>query len=132
MTDAKVLAVIAAGGACGSLTRYGIGVAFAHQPDQFPTATLAINVSGCLLIGVLMTLLTRATAPHRLLRPFVGIGFLGGYTTFSTYAVDILTLLRTQQPALALAYLAVTLIGALAAVYLGAATTRWVLDRRRA
>ena len=83
-----VLGAIAAGGALGALGRYGLAVAWPHRPGRFPWATFVTNVSGCLLIGVLMVLVVEVWSAHRLLRPFLGVGVLGGYTTFSTFALD--------------------------------------------
>lgn len=120
-----VLAVISAGGALGALARYGLGVAFPHTPGQFPWATFAVNVSGCLFIGVLLVVI----GSQRLLRPFLGTGFLGGYTTFSTYIVDIQHLLGTGKAVTAFAYLAGTLVSAMLAVYLGFVAARATLIR---
>ncbi|UMP03931.1 fluoride efflux transporter CrcB [Amycolatopsis sp. EV170708-02-1] len=121
-----VLAAIGAGGALGSLARYGLSVAIPHSRAQFPLSTFATNVSGCLLIGVLMALLTAATNPHRLLRPFLGVGILGGYTTFSTYATDTLDLVTAGHPFTGLAYASATVAAALVAVYAGHEITRAV------
>ncbi|MFC6084588.1 FluC/FEX family fluoride channel [Sphaerisporangium aureirubrum] len=108
----------------GSLARYGLGVAFPPAPGGFPWATFAINVSGCLLIGVLMVVITEATRPHRLVRPFLGVGVLGGFTTISGYVLDIGRTLAAGAPVTALTYLAGTAAAALAAVYAGVALTR--------
>jgi fluoride exporter len=124
-----VLGVVAAGGVLGALARYGIGLAVPHRPAGFPWATFAINVSGCLLIGVLMVLVTDVWPGHRLLRPFLGTGLLGGYTTFSTYVVDVQHLLGAGAARTALVYLVGTLLAALVAVQAGMAATRWVTRR---
>lgn len=121
-----VLGVIAAGGALGSLARYGLTVIWPHIPGAFPWATFTTNVTGCLLIGVLMVLITEVWSAHRLLRPFLGTGVLGGYTTFSTYAVDIQQLITAGAAHAALLYLAGTLICALTATYAGMVLTRLV------
>jgi CrcB protein len=119
-----VLSVIAAGGILGACARHGLALAWPHRPGQFPWATLVINVSGCLLIGVLMVLITDVWSAHRLLRPFLGVGVLGGYTTFSTYAVDIQQMAAAGAARTGLVYLAGTLAAALVAVYAGIAITR--------
>lgn len=124
-----VLAVIALGGALGAEMRYGVSVLLPHPPDAVAWSTMIINASGCLLIGVLMVVITELTTPHRLARPFLGVGVLGGFTTFSTYAVDVQRLLVAQRPGAALAYLAGTLLAALVAVWLGAAATRALVGR---
>jgi fluoride exporter len=132
MSRAPVLAAISAGGVLGSLARYGAGLLGPPSPPGWPWTTLLVNASGCLLIGVLMAVLLDLTAPHRLLRPFLGIGVLGGYTTFSTYAVDVQRLLMSGRAGVALAYFVVTPVLALLSVWLGTALTRSVRGRRRA
>lgn len=119
-----VLSVISAGGVLGALARHALAIAWPHQPDHFPWATLITNVSGCLLIGILMVLITEVWSAHRLLRPFLGVGVLGGYTTFSAYTVDIQQLVAAGQARTGLLYLAGTLLAALAAVYAGITATR--------
>jgi fluoride exporter len=119
-----VLAVVAAGGGLGALARYALTLLWPHRPGTFPWATFVTNVSGCLLIGVLMVLITEVWAAHRLLRPFLGTGILGGYTTFSTYTVDVQQLVAAGAARTGLTYLAVTVTAALAAVYTGTAVTR--------
>ena len=126
-----VLAVVAAGGVLGAEARYGAGVLVPHTPDAFPWSTLLVNALGCLLIGVLMVVLAEMTAPHRLARPFLGVGVLGGFTTFSTYAVDVQRLLLAHRAGSALAYLTGTVVAALVAVWLGATATRALLRRSR-
>ena len=127
--QAPVLAVIAGGGALGAEARYGLSVAMPHGAAQFPWATLLTNALGCLLIGVLMVLVTEVLSAHRLVRPFLGTGVLGGFTTFSTYTVDTQRLLTEGKAGLALAYLAGTLAAAMVAVWLGANATRVTVDR---
>jgi fluoride exporter len=122
-----VLAVIAAGGAVGATARFELAAAFSHAPDGFPWATFGTNVSGCLLIGALMVLVTDVWPGHRLLRPFLGVGVLGGFTTFSTYVVETQQALTAGAPRLALLYLSGTLIAALVAVFAGQAATRWLV-----
>ena len=120
-----MLAAISAGGVLGAVSRYGIGAAWPHDPRGFPWSTWTVNVTGCLLIGVLMVLLTRLRPAHHLIRPFWGVGVLGGYTTFSTASVDVLR----AAPGTALIYLGATLIGALLAVWVGTAATEAMLRR---
>ena len=132
---ADVLGAIAAGGVLGAEARYGIGVALPQDSGGWPWAILLINVSGCLLIGVLMVVITELVTPHRLVRPFLGVGVLGGYTTFSTYTVDVLTQAGAGHPGSAVAYLVLTPILAVLACAAGAEATRlvtrWIDDRRR-
>ncbi|MGW3663045.1 fluoride efflux transporter CrcB [Streptomyces sp. NPDC005141] len=126
-----VVAMVSLGGAIGATARYGAGLLWPTQAGAFPWTTFAINVVGCAVIGVFMVLITDAWAAHRLVRPFFGTGVLGGFTTFSTYAVDIRTLVDTGHPGTGLGYLAATLFAALAAVWLGMTAARRALARRR-
>jgi CrcB protein len=126
-----VVAVVAAGGALGASARYGAGLLWPTAPGSFPWTTLGVNAAGCAAIGVLMVLISEVWAAHRLVRPFFGTGILGGFTTFSTYAVDIQRLVAGGRPGVGLAYLAATLLGALAAVWCAAAVTRSLIKRRR-
>ncbi|WP_405432444.1 fluoride efflux transporter FluC [Micromonospora sp. NBC_00617] len=129
---ATVLATIAAGGVLGALSRAGLQHVVPHAPTTFPWATFGVNVSGCLLIGVLMAVLGHLGGGHPLARPFLGVGMLGGFTTFSTYAVDVQQALVAGAPGVALAYLAATALGALVAVGLGDAAATGLLRRRAA
>ncbi|HLU59932.1 MAG TPA: CrcB family protein [Pseudonocardia sp.] len=128
---AGLLAAIAAGGVLGAEARYGLAVALPHGPADWPWATLVANVSGCLLIGVLMVVVTELVTPHRLLRPFLGVGVLGGYTTFSTATVETLTLLHASGPLAALGYAVVTPVLAVLACGVGVVGTRLVAGRPR-
>nr|WP_196790648.1 fluoride efflux transporter CrcB [Motilibacter aurantiacus] len=125
--DRAVVAAVSAGGVLGAEARYGLGVLLAQPSGAVPWATLLANASGCLLIGALMAVLGRAAAPPRLARPFLGVGVLGGYTTFSAYAVDAHRLAEAGRPLAALGYVLGTLAAALSAVWLGTAAARRVL-----
>ncbi|MEV0196530.1 CrcB family protein [Nonomuraea sp. NPDC050691] len=113
------LGAISLGGALGALARYGVTLALPHPPGGFAWATWLVNVTGCLLIGLLMVAVTEAWQVHRLVRPFLGIGVLGGYTTFSTYVVDAQKALEAGAARTALAYLGGTLVAALLATHAG-------------
>jgi CrcB protein len=124
-----VVAVVAAGGAVGAVARYGAALAWPTAVGDFPTTTFVVNAVGCAVIGVFMVVLAEAWPAHRLVRPFFGRGVLGGFTTFSTYAVDIRQLIDSGHPGTALAYLVATVVAALAAVWAAAALTRRALAR---
>ena len=128
--DVRVLGAISVGGALGALTRYEIGLAWPHATGTFPWATMVINTVGCFAIGVLMVIVTELHTVHPLVRPFLGVGILGGFTTFSTYAVDVRGLLVDDEAGLALAYLFGTVALALVAVCAGAIFTRGVAGAR--
>ena len=122
-----VVAAVAAGGVLGALARHGLTAAWPHPAGDFPWSTLVVNVSGCFLIGVLMTLIPQNPDAQRpVLRPFLGTGFLGGYTTFSASVADVLV----TRPVPALAYLGATVIGALLAVWCGVLLTEALVRAR--
>jgi CrcB protein len=119
-----ILLVIAAGGAVGSLARWGIGESFLSGGGRFPWATFIENVTGSFALGVLMVFVIDVWPPSRYLRPFVGVGVLGGFTTFSTYLLDTRTLVVADRAPLAAVYLFGTLAAGLVAVWLGIALAR--------
>jgi CrcB protein len=119
-----VLTVISLGGAVGSLCRWSLTLWVPHPSGTFPWATLVANTTGCFLLGVLMVFTINVLPPSRYLRPFLGVGVLGGYTTFSTYMLDARNLLVTRQTALAGQYVFGTLAAGLVAVWLGVTTAR--------
>jgi CrcB protein len=119
-----VLGAVAVGGILGSEGRYALGLAVPHASGGWPTATLVINISGSLVLGALMVVLTDLTSPHRLVRPFLGVGVLGGWTTFSTAMVDVQQLVRAGRPLVGAGYLVGTAVAALLAAALGATAVR--------
>ncbi|MFF2326598.1 MULTISPECIES: fluoride efflux transporter CrcB [unclassified Streptomyces] len=127
-----VVAVVALGGAIGASARYGAALIWPTAPGDFPWMTLIVNVVGCAVIGVFMVVISEVWTAHRLVRPFFGTGVLGGFTTFSTYTVDIERLVDADRAGTGLAYLGLTLCAALAAVWSTAWATRRVLARRQA
>jgi CrcB protein len=115
-----VLLACSLGGIAGAEARYGLSTAIAHRASEFAWSTVVVNASGCLLIGALMAVLVDLmTAPHHLVRPFLGVGVLGGYTTYSTFAVDAHQLLLANRPLVALGYVAATLVACGLAVCMG-------------
>lgn len=99
--------------------RYDLGLRFAHPTLAFPTVTLVINLTGSFVLGGLLTLVLEFWPPTRYVRPFGAIGVLGGYTTFSTFTVEIVRLVQANRTGLAVTYAAVSLLGGAVAVYLG-------------
>jgi fluoride exporter len=132
-----VLAAVSAGGMVGALARHGLTTVFPPEPARFAWVTFGVNASGCLAMGVLTVMVTQVLPKHRLLRPslrpllrpFLGVGVLGGFTTFSAYSLDAVLALRAGAVATALAYVVWTLAAALAAVWVGATLTRWAVGR---
>jgi CrcB protein len=121
---ADILAVISAGGALGSLARWGLTLAWPVRPGGFVWATMMANVSGALLLGFLMVFVLEVWPPSRYVRPFLGVGVLGGYTTFSTAMLDTRVLLVAGYRAQAAGYLFGGLLAGLLAVWLGMAAAR--------
>lgn len=119
--DAVTLAAIALGGVVGALARYGLGRGFPTATGAFPSTTLVINVVGSLLLGLLVGVTARRAGTPRLVRPALGTGVLGGFTTFSTFAVEADRLLSTGHAATAAGYLAATLVAGAAAAAVGLA-----------
>ncbi|AIJ26829.1 fluoride efflux transporter FluC [Amycolatopsis methanolica] len=127
-SQVPVVAAVAIGGGIGALARYELATTWPTAPGQFPWTTFFVNVTGCFLIGVLMVLVTEVKV-HHLVRPFLGVGVLGGFTTFSTYTVEIHGLLKAGSAGMALAYLGGTLLTAGLAVLAGVAVTRLLAGR---
>lgn len=118
------LLLVMAGGAAGSAARYLVGRwALAAFGPALPLGTLIVNIVGGLLMGVLVGLLARFSAaePWRML---LAIGVLGGFTTFSSFALDAAGMIERGVPALALGYILLSVCGAIGALFAGLALTR--------
>lgn len=118
-------ALVAAGGAVGAVARYHMGrlVANLAGPDNsFPWGTLSINLVGSLLMGALVGWLARgslAGTSAESMRLLIGVGLLGGFTTFSTFSAELVTLMHRGQALLAFGYGAASLIAGMAAMIMG-------------
>jgi CrcB protein len=113
------------GGGFGSLARYLAGTAImSRYGGRFPFATLAVNVTGCFLIGLLMTYFTERLPPSTYWRPLLVVGFLGGYTTFSSFEWETYSAARDGGFWLALLNIAGSVTLGYTAVWLGAALAR--------
>nr|WP_232286367.1 CrcB family protein [Saccharomonospora azurea] len=113
-----VLIAIAAGGALGSLARYGLAELLPRSAGGFPVATLLTNVLGSLGLGVLMAFVEHGR-PGRLVRPFLGIGAFGGFTTVSTFSVEAVELSRHGDVVVAAAYVGGSMAASMVAVAVG-------------
>lgn len=118
MTLGLALAITVAGG-LGSLSRFGVAQLVGGGPGRFPWATLAVNVVGAAALGAVVALAAARPDAARW-RAIVGVGFLGGFTTFSTFAVETVALLERRAYLLAATYVAVTLV-----VGIGACALAW-------
>lgn len=110
---------IAAGGALGALLRAGVGYWFTPTPGHFPWATFTVNIFGCFLMGMLYVLIMEKQWIDPVWRPFLLVGLLGAMTTFSTFALETLSLWQADRPVLAGVYALSSLSGCLVAVSLG-------------
>ena len=117
--------LIATGGGLGSLARYLAGTAIMTRfATRFPLGTLVINVTGSFLIGLLMTLLTERFQPHPNWRLLLVVGFLGGYTTFSSFEWETYAAIREGGFWIGLANVVGSVAFGYVAVWLGALLAR--------
>jgi CrcB protein len=117
--------IVMAGGAVGSLARYVTGTAIMSRfGGRFPLGTLVVNATGCFLIGVVMTVLTREAAPHPNWRLLLVVGFLGGYTTFSAFAYETFVAAQDGSPWTGLLNVVASVVVGYLAVWLGVISVR--------
>jgi fluoride exporter len=114
----------ALGGALGALARWGVATALPHSPGSWPWATLLVNLTGCLLLGALVAALVGRSPEPVWARPFLAVGVLGGYTTYSAFAVEAVALVGAGAPVLAVGYVLVSVLGGVLAVAAGALAVR--------
>ncbi|HIV77179.1 fluoride efflux transporter CrcB [Sphingomonas yabuuchiae] len=118
------LLLVMLGGALGSGARHLTGRYMLHAfGPSFPYGTLTVNWVGGLLMGLLAGVLARTGAAEGW-RLFIGVGILGGFTTFSSFSLDTITLIERGQITVALGYIALSLLGSLAALWAGLSLTR--------
>ena len=118
--------LVGAGGALGAMGRYGVGVLVGRMGfTGFPYATMIVNILGSLLMGLLVGILARTTPEHQAeLRLFIAVGALGGFTTFSSFSLDAITLMERGQLGAALFYIVTSVIFGVIALYLGLVVMR--------
>ena len=121
---AAVVAV-AIGGAAGAPARYLLGRTL-HASGGLPLATLSVNLSGAFVLGALLVLVGERLAPTRHVRPLLGTGLLGAFTTYSTFVVEADLLVRHQRFGVAVGYICATVVGGLVAAWAGVLTARAV------
>jgi fluoride exporter len=120
-----VIVGVAIGGALGASARYGLDrLIEARSSTIFPVSTLTINVTGCFLIGVVSASLVDRHHLPAWLRVGLAVGFVGGYTTFSTFAQEAIDLGDIHHVAIAFAYIVASIAVGMAAVYAGTALGR--------
>ena len=127
----RVVAATAAGGALGAPARYGVSKIIHVAPNAFPIATFVINLTGAFVLGAFITIVIERFPPNEYARPFVAIGFLGAYTTYSTLAVESATLVKNSHAALGIGYAVISVAAGLIVAYLGIIAGRLVPPRSR-
>ena len=121
MLGLKQTLIVALGGAIGSVARYKLGGFALHhtQSWDFPVSTFSVNIAGCFAIGILAALVEH----HDLFSPSVRLllftGLLGGFTTFSAFGYESVFLLRRRLVSVAATYAGLSVVGGLAAVFIG-------------
>lgn len=122
----QVYLLIALGGACGALSRYGIGRAVNIYLAQvhWPLGTFAVNIAGSFTIGALYVLITEKSSLHADWRYVLMVGFLGAFTTFSTFSLESVAMLEAGKIAMAMLYMAATLASCVIGCWLGMSLVR--------
>jgi CrcB protein len=121
---------ISVGGALGANTRYLVGTWVTTQwGTQFPVGTLLINVSGSCVLGVYLTLATERFAGHPAVRLLVATGFLGAYTTFSTFSVEALHLIQSGDAAAGMGYMVASVVLSTVAAAIGMIVAHMFVSR---
>lgn len=124
----KRFLIIALGGALGAIARYGLAnLIGARLRTEFPLGTWLVNVSGSFIIGAFLTIFNEIGTLHPDLRLLIAVGFVGAYTTFSTFEFETLQLLQSGRPLLAILYVSSSVTIGLLAVWGGAALARRLL-----
>ncbi len=114
----------ALGGALGALARWGVAEALPRPDGGWPWATLLVNLTGCLLIGVLTGALANRSPEPAWARPFLAVGVLGGFTTFSAFAVEVVEIGDAGALAPAAGYVLASVVGGVLAVAAGIRAAR--------
>lgn len=121
--ESTSIVLVALGGAAGSVARYLLGGAINRSTHLFPAGTLAVNILGSLLVGVLTGLMMN-TQTHPNVRPALIVGFCGGFTTFSTFSMETVGLIQGGEPGTAALYAVASLVSCIAGAAAGFALGR--------
>ena len=127
--DRSVVAAVFVGGFFGGAARYLIGEHWVTKSGGFPWQTFAVNVSGAFVLALLLVLVIEVFAPTKFVRPALGTGFLGAYTTFSSLVVAADELGVHGHLGIAAAYLLGSTFAGLLLALAGIATGRWIARR---
>ena len=122
----RSFAAVALGGALGCLLRWYLAIFLNRYFPAIPPGTLAANLIGCYVIGIGIAIFTLSPGIALEWRLFVATGFCGGLTTFSTFSVEVVTLLQSGRMAMAFGAVALHLFGSLLMTFAGIATVTWI------
>ena len=122
------LLLVMVGGALGSGLRYGVSLLMPSQQGMMPWPTLVVNTIGSFVIGVLWIVASSKStiSPHLVL--FIGVGLCGGFTTFSTFALDTVVLYQHNVSLISLLYVVLSTCGGIVSVIIGMIVARWFLS----
>lgn len=122
--DRRELAAIFGGGAVGALARAGISQLFPSSPSSWPWAVFVINITGAFILGYFVTQLQERLPLSTYRRPFIGTGFCGAYTTFSTMQLELLNMVRDHEYGLAAGYAGASIVLGYLALFTSTALVR--------
>ena len=125
----RALAAVALGGTMGTLSRYGVSRAIPTAPGSIPWSIFGVNVLGSLALGFVLQLILERWPTDEFIRPFVAVGFIGSFTTFSTVMVDTDLLVRDGHSGIAAVYVALSVVAGLVAAFAGIASARRLAPR---
>lgn len=133
MESARILLAVGGGGCLGAIARWSLGrwmlaLQGAPNPAAFPWSTLTVNLVGCLAAGVLVGY-WRTNPPASLVQPMLVSGFLGSFTTFSMFSLDVIALSGSGPKSSTLAYVLASVVGCVALASLGTWIGHWVGNR---
>jgi fluoride exporter len=126
-----IVVAIACGGVVGSVSRYLLSLALPTETGRFPWGTFLINVTGSALLGFLLVLLMEQFPRGHLARPALGTGIIGAYTTFSTFVVEAVLLVRDGQVLSALTYVLLSVLVGIGALWIGMTGARLAMRTER-
>lgn len=119
--------LVGLGGALGAMARFGVGGLIGSLPNGFPLATMLINITGSLAMGLLVGILARSTPQYgEEVRLFVAVGLFGGFTTFSAFSLESILLLERGEIGLAALYIVGSVLLSVGALWAGLMTVRVV------
>lgn len=123
-----MIVAVAAGGAVGAVCRYLVGhVALKLMGPGFPWGTITVNIVGSFLMGVVIHMLAVKAGFSKEMTAFVTVGVLGGFTTFSTFSLDVVTLMERGQIAPAALYVGSSVVVGVGMLFAGLAASRWLV-----